>query len=462
MESAPLRKLRLTVFALAAMLASAVAINPAAAQIGGIGGGFGQSVGGVMVDAGGALRAATIDEKNELGKILRDIVRKPDGDLAQAAELRAISLKGLQAAVAESLASGNSLPQEIEFLAGLSRIEYVFVDADHQDIIIAGPAEPWQLGADGFVVGSITGQPTLRLEDLMVAMQSVENARQAGISCSIEPTKEGTVKLQQLLRGVRMQPGQNPASLEPAMREAFGPQQVLLTGVPADSRYARTLVAADFEMKRIAMELVASKVDGLPSYLQMSKNSTHGAAQNPRWWMECNYDAITRSEDKMAWKISGQGVKTLTEQDIVTADGASTASGRVDKVAQKWADLMTEKFSELSRQMPIFGDLRNTIDMSVVATLIVQERLAERAGLDLSVLAGKSDNIELVSYPTPSTISPQCSFVRGRSGWVVTASGGVDVNAFEVVQNQTTDESVASARSAALGRDGVARWWWNG
>ena len=37
------------------------------------------------------------------------------------------------------------------------------------------------------------------------------------------------------------------------MREAFGPQTIQLTGVPTDSRFARTMVAADYEMKRVAM-----------------------------------------------------------------------------------------------------------------------------------------------------------------------------------------------------------------
>ncbi len=456
MELAPVRTLRLFLF-----VTAIIVTVPAAAQVG-IGGGFGRSVGGVMIDAEGAVRAASIDEKQQLGKLLREAVKLPQGDLAEAAELRMVSLKGLQQAIRQHQASGEAIPEAIEFLAGLQRIEYVFVDTVNQDLVIAGPAEPWVLREDGSVVGKMSGNATLRLEDLIVAIRSVESARNGGISCSIEPTEEGRLRLQKLLRNVKLQPGQNPASLEPAMREAFGPQQVLLTGVPSDTHYARTLVAADFEMKRVAMNLVDSQVAGLSSYLQLAKNAGHGASHNPRWWMACNYDALTRSEDSLAWKISGQGVKTLTEQDIVNDDGSVTESGRVDKLAQKWADLMTEKYTELAQRMPVFGDLRNIIDMTVVATLIVQERLGERAGIDLAVLSGTEDAIELATYPAPKSIQPQCSFIRGRSGWVVTASGGVDVNAFSVVENQTTDNSIADVRQTALTRDDATRWWWNG
>ena len=42
--------------------------------------------------------------------------------------------------------------------------------------------------------------------------------------------------------------GTDRGNFRAAMREAFGPQQVKLNGVPTDSRYARVLVAADFRM----------------------------------------------------------------------------------------------------------------------------------------------------------------------------------------------------------------------
>ncbi len=425
----------------------------------GIGGFSRRSVGGVMIDGGGVVRAATVAEQQELANLVREMTAPATGELAEAAEMRMISLKGLQQAVVQAQQTG-SLPDEIVFLAGLQRIEFVFVDQDNQDIVIAGPAEPWVLKEDGSVVGKITGGSTMRLADLVVAFRSVETARNGGISCSIEPTAEGRQRLRTLLRGVKLRPGQNPRALEASMKEAFGPQMIHLHGIPADSRYARTLVAADFEMKRVAMGLVPSPVAGLPSYLQMSKNSRHGGGQNPRWWMACNYDSLVKSEDGLAWKLTGQGVKTMTEQDVLAADGSVQGSGEVDKLAKQWADKMTDTFAELSREMSVFADLQNIMDMTVVATLINQERLAQKAGLDLSLLAGDNATIQLTSYEIPKSVAPQCSFIRGRAGWVVTASGGVDINAFGVVENQATDSAVAGQRSAALA-SASNRWWWN-
>jgi hypothetical protein len=441
------------------VLTLVISALPALAQFGN-NGGFGRSVGGVSIDPQGVVRAATTDEKAELAKLIKQSLQPAEGDLGVAVPLRMVSLQGLQQAIVDHRSTNKPFPETIEFLAGLTRVEFVFVDVENKDLVLAGPGEPWVLRPDGSVVGKVTGMPSLRLEDLIVALRSVESARRQGISCSIEPTPEGRQRLQQMLSRIKLQPGQNPTTLEPAMREAFGPQQILLTGIPTDSRFARTIVAADFEMKRIAMQLIESPVAGLPSYLELSKNAMHSGSANPRWWMTCSYDALLHSEDSLAWKLSGPGVKTLTEQDIIATDGTVAAAGRADKNAQKWADLMTAKFQDLAREMTVFGELRNVMDLSVVATLIVQEGLADRAGLDLCVLNGCDNSIEMTAYGTPKSLEPQCSFVRGRSGWVATASGGVSVNAFEIVNKRVVDSNVESTRAGALASDRADRWWW--
>lgn len=420
----------------------------------------GRTVGGVVIDPAGMVRAASLEDREELANQLQNANQVLNGDLREAAEMRMVSLKGLQAAVAESHAAGKEIPAEVEFMAGLQRIEYVFVDQQNHDVIVAGPAEPWKMREDGFVVGTITGGATMRLADLTVALRSVENARQEGITCSIEPTEEGRRRLQQLLNRVKLRPGQSPVVLEASMREAFGPQMIYLSGIPTDSRFARTLVAADFEMKRVAMGLTPSPVATLPSYLEMSRNSQQTKNQNPRWWMACNYDSLGKSEDGLAWKLSGQGVQTMTEQDVVNQDG-SVKRGGVDKMAKAWADKMTESYGDLSKEMPVFSELQNMMDLTVVATLIVQERLADKAGLDLSVLAAENDALQLASYTTPKAVEPHCSFIRGRAGWVVTASGGVDINGFQVVQNQVADPSGSKIREEALAASTGNRWWWN-
>ena len=49
----------------------------------------------------------------------------------------------------------------MRYLAGLTRLEYVFYYPETQDIEIAGPAEGWVVDASGRVVGMESGLPWL-------------------------------------------------------------------------------------------------------------------------------------------------------------------------------------------------------------------------------------------------------------------------------------------------------------
>ena len=193
----------------------------------------------------------------------------------------------------------------------------------------------------------------------------------------------------------------------------------------------------------------------------MAKNVKHSTNQNPRWWMACNYDALRKSDDGLAWKLTGQGVKTETEEDLIGNDGSVSGAARSDKTAQQWANRMTENYPSLAREMPIFAELRNAIDLAVVATLISQERLDKKAGIDLSLLNQTNEVLKPVVYRTPSAVEPQCSFIRGSRGWVVTASGGVDINGFEVVAKQELDSTLADTKTSALASSDKAAWWWD-
>src|SRR6185437_9205290 len=112
------------------------------------------------------------------------------------------------------------------------------------------------------------------------------------------------------------------------------------------------------------------------------------ARQNmlPRWWLTSSYQPLLTDGDGLAWQLRGQGVKAMTEDDFLLADGNRRHTGKAGPMAQKWADQMTKKYDELSLKEPIFGELRNCIDLAVVAALIVKENLPGKAALSLATL----------------------------------------------------------------------------
>jgi hypothetical protein len=419
------------------------------------------AVGGVSINVDGVVRNAEVSQREAMAKRLRDEFTQPDGDINKAVQIRKVSLKKLEAACQHYLAENNGqLPDEVKYLGGLLRIQYVLVYPEQNDIVLAGPAEGWKVDAQGNVVGITTGQPVIQLDDLLVALRTVRTARNGGISCSIDPTQEGYQKLTTLLQNQRRGPNVNIGALEAKMKEAFGPQQIKLNGIPTSSHMARVLVAADYRMKRLAMNLDKSPINGMPSYIEMIQNSGKQAAKvNPRWWLACNYKPLAKTDDNLAWELRGQGVKTLTEEDVIGDDGTVERTGKANAAAQKWANTMTEKYEELAASEPIFAELRNVMDLCVVAAVIDEHELMNKAGCSLPLLSGDQSDLVTFTWYTPRTVPPQCSFLRTRAGWVVTASGGVQIASFQVANEFQVDNSVKQIRDRAAGNKDT--WWWN-
>lgn len=425
----------------------------------GQGGGFFRQpiVGGVRIDADGVMRSATVADQNQALSELREALVGPQGELQTQSDTRLISLKNLQEAVNEAKKNNTEIPEETLFLGGLTRVENVYVYPERNDIVIAGPSEPWTIGANGTVVGTKSGRPIVLLDDLLNAMKTVHNARRTGISVSIEPTEEGVVRLNQLLSQVRDVNQTNLKKLEMAMKEAFGPQQIKLEGVSSDSHIARIILAADYKMKLYGMNLAEAPVAGLPSYLEMIRKSASKDVQS-RWWMACDYTAIEHSADRLAWKITGPGIKTMTEQEHFSADGSVKGAGKADPIAKKWADTFTSKLDELSVKDPVFGQLRNVMDLCVVAAIIEGNRLQDIASCDLSSILGDNAVSETAKLDVPKSLDPQCSFVQSARGFVVAASGGVLVDSWQVAATAKPSDNVARADSAKEWKNSGKVW----
>jgi hypothetical protein len=440
------------------LLAVALAVSLAAASISRAGhGGRISQVGGVLINAEGVVHMVDAKVQKELhAQYLREHKPVPS-DLNEPVELRKISLRAIEEAINKSGKNNvDQLPDEIRYLAGIQRIQYVFVYPEQNDIVLAGPGEGWRLDKNANIVGVTTGRPVLRLEDLVIALRSVENARQGGISCSIDPTAEGR---QQFERYMRTQKTFNPAVLD-GIQKALGPQQITITGIPDSSHFARILVASDYRMKRIAMNLEKSPLPELPGFLDLMKRGNMKLGNMmPRWWLACNYEPLGRSEDGLAWELRGQGVKAMTEDEIIGEDGSVTGTGKVNPVAQKWSDLMTEHYDELSAKEPVFGELRNAMDLCVISALISKEGLLEKAGLEIPTLMGENNKLETFVWRAPKTVSTQCSFVKRDREYIITASGGVDITSWEVASKTVNDAAVGQVRDKAAGKTSGNMWW---
>ncbi len=201
---------------------------------------------------------------------------------------------------------------------------------------------------------------------------------------------------------------------------------------------------------------------GLPSYLTMLKGKSSGKQlQNmlPRWWLATDYKPLLTDGQGLAWQLRGQGVKAMAEDDFLAADGTRKRSGKSHPAAQRWADNMTARYEELSSRSPIFGQLRNCMDLAVMAALLLKEDLPGTSGCGLGLLLDEID-LQAERFPAPSRVSSQASLLETRKNYLISVSGGVSIDSWEVAAKRETSDELAPIRSQAA--PGAAEhWWWN-
>ncbi len=114
------------------------------------------------------------------------------------------------------------------------------------------------------------------------------------------------------------------------------------------------MVAADYHMKLVGMGLEQG-VPGVKCYLDLIK-IPHGGAPPPmsvlRWWFTLNYDAILAAKDRRAFAVCGQGVKVLSENERLSAEGQQIHTGESEVLNRQFARSFTENFEALSASIP--------------------------------------------------------------------------------------------------------------
>jgi hypothetical protein len=275
------------------------------------------------------------------------------------------------------------------------------------------------------------------------------------ITCSIDPTPEGIQRLTAFTR--RLRTIGNPQQTAAGIEQQLGPQLISVAGVPETSHFARVLVAADYRMKRVGMGIEPAPIRGLPPFTAMMRATGRGTSNMlPRWWLAPDYEPLLRDADGLAWEVRGASVKAVAESDFF-AGGQRQKTVRPDAASQKWAQTMTERYDELALAEPVFGQLQNCIDLAIVAALVVGQDLPARAEVELPMLLGP-DALATAEFPAPKQIEPKATLLKKGRNWMIPC-GGIQINAWEMVQRAEQSQSLVSVRSDAA--DSRFQQWWD-
>lgn len=427
--------------------------------------------GGVYVDSAGTLKRLDGKTADPVLERIRSAALSAGGnrDVRQKSLLRKVSLTRLERYVQWLAAQGKSPDAAMRSLAGLTRVQYVFVYPETRDIVIAGPAGDWQLDEEGRFVNSESRQPTLQLDDFVVLLR---NAITHGgrFSCSINPRQENLAGVQAFLSESAKKPVK-PGGRDDWIRELhdrLGIQDIVVQGLDPRTRVARILVEADYRMKLVGMGLEPG-VLGVRSYLD-SIEVPPGGEPPPidvlRWWFTLNYEAVRATAERDAFQFSGSGVKVLSENELLTERGERVHTGDSKNLNRIFAQSFTRHFDALSRKYPIYAELRNIFDLALVAGIIRHEDLAGPCDWQMTGF-GEQGNYTVELGAAPRQVASVINHRElDRKHFIVGVSGGVSVDAGQIVRpaNIKTDTYgllKAESRGAAPPALPKTAWWWD-
>lgn len=381
-----------------------------------------------------------------------------DPNLANASKMRMVSITRLEKAVRELASEKKRIPEEMLYLAGIKRLEYVFVFPETNDIVIAGPA-------DGFL-GIDSHQPTLELRDLIIALRTFAPGQtdQPVVGCSIDPTQEGLKKMNDFVRqmGGHATPAQTDFIVN-GLRTSLGLQTVRVLGVSPKTHFAQVMIEADYRMKLIGIGLEKNPV-GIKSFAERANSVGKNALQ--RWYFTPNYKCVRVSADERAIQLVGEGVQLVGEDEVVGADGArSTKAGKGSKASKDFVRDFTAKYAKLAEKVPVYAQLRNLIDLSVAAAFMQRQDFYGKANWEMSHF-GDESACPIEVYETPVEVDNAIAAYWKGSRLMTPIGGGVSITPTEAIQpdNLLADEdsTVSLTRNRVQPtEDGLDRWWWD-
>jgi hypothetical protein len=391
------------------------------------------------------------------------------GDPRRKSILRKISLNRLEREVQMLHALGREPDEAMQTLAGLKRIKYLLIYPDTGDIVLAGPAGDWRRDVEGRFVDAESSQPVVNLDDLVATLRNAysETGR---FGCSITPRKDNLAAAQAVNDRWAQQP------LKPSQREkwlaefrdAVGRQDIEIYGIDPRTRTGRVIVEADYRMKLVGLGLEEGAL-GVESYLDSIQVGEDGKAPPMsvlRWWFTLNYAALSATDSRDAFELKGPGVKVLSENELLTETGERKHTGKSDELNARFAESFTKHFEAMAAKYPVYADLRNIFDLSLVAAVIHSHDLPGQTAWHMTHFGPEGAYEPELGVAPTEVESVMNHKVVGGKHIIAAVSGGVTVEprelaATKAVKTDTygllkTERSGAAPQNLPRGA-----WWWD-
>lgn len=289
-----------------------------------------------------------------------------------------LSLRTLARRIAEAAERDETIPDDLLHLQGMGWIEGFVIDRAQQDLILIGQYS--------------RTRPSLQLDDLVTGIRNVWAAaagRETAPYCSLDPRPEDIRHLNRLEAAFS---GGDETAIQAhfeRLREAWGPQQTVIGGVPEHSRWARVCIDADYHMKAVSQSHV--DLPGVIGIFQRSLDTFHSALESgastpnaeggmSRFWFHLAEGEPRFRESQDIVLLESCSVQLLTEAQVATADGQlRDAVGQDDADALAFAADFSAHLAAGSPE-PRYQDLENLYRLLALLHAMQQREAAPVLG----------------------------------------------------------------------------------
>ncbi len=435
---------------------------------------------GVFVNSSGALSKIRARKINGSTAVWRQSTELRNRETTWSSPLRKVSLTRLERAAQLLTAQGQPLDESMLNLAGLYSITHLIFYPETGDIVIAGPAGPWDFDAHHRPIHRQSGKPILQLDDLVNCLRNA-NSHGGKFGCSITPRQENLVATKNFLASTPLK-GQQWSD---KARSTLGEQDIEVFGIPRGTHTARVLVEADYRMKLLGMGLEKS-IPEIPSYmdrLKLKPNGTLPSFSVVRWWFTLNDQPVSTNPDETVFTFDGPSVKVLSENEFVSPDGERIHTGKSDIPTRGFARDFTANFKAIAKKYPVYNQLKNIFDLALVAEIVRQKNATGKISWDQTFFGTPKEPIasspfqpqlvypmknDRVATEVQSVISEKFLRLRKldarRDFHILGVSGGVSVASADrltesIIQNSNSElDNHLKNQTPDLQ---VQRWWWD-
>ncbi|MDZ4847834.1 MAG: DUF1598 domain-containing protein [Pirellulaceae bacterium] len=259
-------------------------------------------------------------------------------------------------------------------------------------------------------------------------------------------------------------PNADVRSIARGMKDSLGLQTVSIQGIPVTTRFAQTLVEADYRMKLIGIGLEVPAIP-LQSWVARANPNSGSASSMQRWYFTADYSGVKVSPDLSVLKLEGQGVKLVGEDERVDRAGNRSKSTKgADPASKAFTRDFTEKFEKLANVTPVYYDMRNLFDISVCAAFIQEQDFYGLATWDLGCLGDEKRLQVEIASPALQVETAVNAIWRG-SRLMTPIGGGVHISARKIASGESTEQdsklSDAQSQASAPASLGAQQWWWD-